>query len=91
MKYSHFERFELELSYEDALSASHQGSCDDDVRALSETAYVRAQLDKLDPDKVRAELKGYGAWDAEELADHEQNLQRILWLAAGHIRDEYEE
>jgi hypothetical protein len=42
-------------------------------------------------DRCRAELrrtlKEYGAWDATELADHDQNLQRILWLAAGDISD----
>lgn len=26
--------------------------------------------------------------DAEELSDHDQNLQRILWIAAGDIAEE---
>lgn len=34
-------------------------------------------------DDARRFLKGYGAWDAEELADDEQNLRRVFWLAMG--------
>ena len=83
--YALFERFELAMTLDNARSASHQGQCDDDVRALSEVPGIRQQLDALDPEKVRAELKEYGAWDAEDLADHEQNLQRVLWLAACNI------
>jgi hypothetical protein len=30
----------------------------------------------------RSHLSGYGAWDANELADHEQNRQRVLWIWA---------
>jgi hypothetical protein len=37
---------------------------------------------------LSAELKEYGAWGAEELADHDQNLQRVLWLAAGDITEQ---
>jgi hypothetical protein len=49
---------------------------------------VAAQLAALDPEKVRDELREYGAWDDDELADHAANLLRVLWLAAGQIRDE---
>lgn len=73
---------ELVMTLEDALSASHQGQCDDDVRTLSERPDIRAQLSKFDPAAVRKDLEEYGAWDEDELADHEQNLQRLLWLAS---------
>ena len=82
-----FNRFEIRLTKDQARSASHQGQCDDDVNALSEVPAIKRQLAKLDPADVAAELKEYGAWDQEELADHEQNLQRILWIAAGNIID----
>jgi hypothetical protein len=85
---SQFERFSLVLTKEQGLSASHQGQCDEDVRALSEVPAIARQLRLLRPEDVAAELKEYGAWDAEELADHAQNVQRILWLAAGNIREE---
>ena len=83
-----FERFNLRLTKAQAASASHQGKCDEDVRALAEVPAIRAQLRSLDPAMLRAELAEYGTWDAEELANHEQNLQRILWLAAGNILEE---
>jgi hypothetical protein len=42
-------------------------------------------LERIDPVALRKELAEYGAWDEQELADHEQNIQRILWIAAGDI------
>ena len=78
-------RIELSMTLDQAQSAHHQGSCDADVRALSEQEDIAKQLADIDPDVLRGELKEYGAWDAAELADHDQNLQRLLWLAAGDI------
>lgn len=78
---------ELQMSLREAESASHQGQCDDDVAALARVPHIAAQLADIDPEDLRHELKEYGAWDETELADHAQNLQRILWLAAGEIRD----
>jgi hypothetical protein len=42
-------------------------------------------LERIDAEALRKELREYGAWDDQELTDHEQNLQRILWIAAGDI------
>ena len=33
-----------------------------------------------DPDECRAYLRGYGAWEEEELEDHPINLSRLVWL-----------
>jgi hypothetical protein len=82
-------RIELRMTLEQAKSASHSGSCDDDVKALSQAPAIAEQLAKIDPTVLSGELKEYGAWDAEELADHDQNLQRILWLAACDIREQF--
>ena len=79
---------ELKITMNEALTGSHQGQCDADVLALSKTPRIAKQLAKIDPEVLRKELKKYGAWDEKELADHEQNLQRILWLACGDIVDE---
>ena len=70
-----------------AESCSHSGRCDDDVAALSQVPAIARQLKKIDPATLRDELSEYGAWDAAELADHGQNLQRFLWLMAGDIAD----
>lgn len=80
---------ELRIKRADAASATHPGPCDMDVRDLSAKPYVAKQLEAVDPDDLRKELREYGAWDSEELADHKQNLQRILWIACGDIHDRH--
>lgn len=81
-------RIELQITLSQASSASHPGQCDNDVMALSKAPKIARQLAKIDPQTLRDELREYGAWDDDELADHEQNLQRILWIACGDIVDE---
>jgi hypothetical protein len=34
-----------------------------------------------------AYLKGYGAWNAEELANHDGNLERLVWLTGCALRE----
>ena len=80
-------KIELQMTLEQARSASHQGQCDNDVRDLSKVPAIARQLAKIDPAILRDELREYGAWGENELADHDQNLQRLLWLAAGDIVD----
>jgi hypothetical protein len=46
---------------------------------------IKKQLDRLDPDRVREVLRDYGAWDDNELSDHDANLDRLLWIACGDI------
>lgn len=82
-------RIELQMTMEQARSASHQGQCDADVKALSQVPNIARQLAKIDPVVLAAELRAYGAWDTKELANHEQNLQRLLWIAAGDIVERY--
>jgi len=49
---------------------------------------VRRQLAKLEPENLKLELTEYGAWDEQELADHEANLLRWLWISCGDIIDQ---
>ena len=86
--FASFNRFEIQITKDQARICSHQGDCDNDVLIMSRVPAIRRQLAKLDPATLREELSEYGAWDDVELDDHDQNLQRILWLAAGNIRDE---
>ena len=83
-----FNRFELKMTLAQAESASHQGQCDEDVADLVELPAIRRQLDKIPADDIRAELKEYGAWDDEELADDDQNRHRLVWCAACNIKEE---
>lgn len=84
-------RFEIVMTLEQAESASHAGQCDADVRALSKAPEIAAQVAAIDPAVLRAELGEYGAWTEDDLADHEANVQRVIWLAAGDIVDEARE
>jgi hypothetical protein len=78
-------RIELDLSLDDAHTGYHQGACDQDIDYLSTIPRIKDQLSKLDPEIVKDELRGYGAWDDNELSDHDQNLKRLLWLACGDL------
>lgn len=80
-------RIEFQLTLDQAEAMSHSGRCDDDVAEGRKVPEIAAQLAKIDPEVLRSELREYGAWDDLELSDHESNLDRILWLAAGDIRD----
>ncbi len=81
-------RIELAITLDDASSCSHAGQCDDDVRELSRVSYIAEQLAAVNVETLREVLREYGAWDDGELADHEQNLQRLLWSACNDITDE---
>lgn len=84
---TYFDSFSIEMTKRQAESASHSGQCDNDVDLLLQDRRITRQLDKINPDDIRAELKEYGAWDEVELQDDTANRQRIIWIAAGNIAD----
>lgn len=43
-----------------------------------------------DPDGVRAHLKGYGAWDDNDLQDAKENLRRCVWIMINDLKDQGE-
>jgi hypothetical protein len=79
---AYFNRFVVEMPPEAVAACHHQGQCDEDVAYWA----PRIKIDASDED-IRAELKEYGAWDNEELEDTEANKRRIIWIAAGDIKD----
>lgn len=72
----------IDLPKECIDDCSASGPVDDAV------AYWIKEL-KFDASKKGAKdyLKGFGAWDESELANHEDNLARLLWLICGDISD----
>jgi hypothetical protein len=76
---------EIKLPVAVAEKCSHSGDCHNDVIECLKLPYVRTQLGKIDRDKLRKELEECGAWDAEQLQNHNDNLERILWIASGDI------
>ena len=80
-------RIEFWLYLNDAHIGYHPGQCDADIAQLRLMPYIVEQLSKVDPALLREELSEWGAWDDDELSDHDQNLTRILWIACGDIVD----
>ena len=77
----------IELPIDVIEMCSHSGDCEADVEYCMELPEVKAELEGIDPENLRRELKEYGAWDSEQLSNHNDNLARILWIAAGNIQD----
>jgi hypothetical protein len=78
---------DFEMTLEEALSMSPSGSCDNDIAIGREIPHIKKQLEKIDAVELIEELRGYGCWEDSELEDHDANLSRILWIAAGDIID----
>lgn len=78
-------RIELQITPEQAASASHQGQCDEDVKGLM--GELQDQLKNIDPQVLKEDLAEYGAWDDAELSDHQENLMRLVWIAAGDVAE----
>lgn len=66
---------------------SASGAVDDAVAYWIEEPRVAAVFAQLKPRDLRECLRGYGAWDDDELADDDANRRRILWIACGNFRD----
>lgn len=80
-------RLNLELTLDEAESCNHSDDCEADVLDLMREPHIAAQLSKLPPAHVAAELREYGAWEPEELADHDANCKRLLWLACCDVSE----
>jgi hypothetical protein len=81
-------QIQLKMTLRQAHSASHQGQCDADVLSLMAHPAIRRQLARIEPALLARELREYGAWDTEQLSNHEDNLMRLVWIAAGDIAEE---
>lgn len=95
MKTASFSRFEIEMPDDAVTDCRHQGACDKGVAYWAGADWQGAtripritRPDQCTVAALAAELGEYGAWDAEELADDDANWRRIIWLAAGNIREE---
>lgn len=89
--YASFERFELKITKAQAMQGSHPGPCDYDIEELLQVPAIRRQFNKIPAELIAQELKEYGAWDEQELSNHEENKARILWIACGDIVEEMHE
>jgi hypothetical protein len=76
---------ELQMTVEQASSVNHPGQCDDEVLVLSQHPLIVEQIGKIDKDVLAKVLREYGAWDDEQLKDHDENIQRLVWIAGCDI------
>lgn len=72
----------VRMTLEQAECCSRPGAMDDRVR---ETIPNVEWLGSAEV--VRRSLRGYGAWDSDELADDDANRARALWIAACDIAE----
>ena len=82
-------RIELEMTLDQARSVSHQGRCDEDVEILVVVPKIKRQLDKISNGLMAEELAEYGAWDASDLANNEENRLRLVWIAGCDIAEKH--
>jgi hypothetical protein len=78
---------ELNITLNNAKKCFHSGDCELDVIELSKKASIKKQTKLIDKELLIKELSEYGAWNNEELQDHEQNIIRLLWLATADIAE----
>lgn len=81
-------RLELDIDLDDAQSCSHQGDCELDVMELMVSERIQVQTNRWSPEILAAHLKEYGAWDDQELSDHEANIKRQLWIACCDVEED---
>ena len=62
-------------------SCSHQGDCQSDVVSFMD------RFEVPDIEYLKDFLREYGAWHGKELSNHSDNVMRLLWIAAGDIRE----
>ena len=77
----------IELPLDIIESCYHTGDCSKDIKECIELPEIKAELSEIDPMQLINELKEYGAYTDEELSNHNDNLERIFWIAAGNIHD----
>ena len=80
-------KLEFVIKEEDAAIIDHPGDALNDLRILRNNKEIEDQLQNFDPKIVKEELKEIGAWDNEELMDHNFNLTRLLWIICCDVNE----
>lgn len=79
-------RVELAIKRDDAIKGYHSGQCDDDIQELLTVPYIKKQLSNIPADALKSILAEYSNWNTD---NHTDNMNRILWLACGDIKEAY--
>ena len=65
-----------------------RGPVDAEISELARNPRIARQIAEWDKDNVRSSLKEYGAWDAKELSDDNDNALRLLWILVTDAKEE---
>ena len=85
--YASLNYFDLYFTRQDVDSMPSGGQCDDAVKIIAKKPYIERQFANIDNSKLIKELTEYGAWDNVELQDKQANIERIIWIACGDIKE----
>ncbi len=85
--YASLNYFDLYFTRQDVDSMPTCGQCDDAVKIIAKKPYIKRQFANIDNSKLIKELSEYGAWDNVELQDKQANIERIIWIACGDIKE----
>ena len=87
--YSSFDgSIQIQMTREQADSMYHSGDCGEDVEAALRMPWLAPQLEDLDDSDVQRELRDWG-FDPDDLEDEQRNRERLVWMAAGYIKDSW--
>ena len=78
---------DIAITRADAINCSRSGDNSSAILDLLKKPYIKKQVETLNPEQLAKELKDYGAWDSEELKNHNENIIRWLWISCGDIVD----
>ena len=76
--------FHFEIPRDAIMDCTHQGRCDDDV----DHWHRQVDFSHISDDDLAAELADCTDWD---VSDRDTNERRMLWIACGHILEEWRE
>jgi hypothetical protein len=86
-----YDKFEIEMTKNQAFSASHSGECYDDVKALCQDKKIKRQLKKISDTDLINTLQEWGAWEITELQDRSENEIKLIWITACNISEQIKE
>lgn len=84
--YSNLYMIPIELTPDQIATCTHQGDCTENVQAT--VAEIADQLSMVNPEDIADELQEFGAWSEDELSNHQDNLERLVWTAACDLSEE---
>lgn len=81
----------IKIKISDAETLASRGESIGTVKRMREESFYENQLQEIKPENLRKVLREYGAWDDQELENHDENLNRILWIAGCDVAERPED